>query len=433
MNLHRMPNLDLPRPALTSPFTLATLLVALVVAANVSNAGAAEPARYGAVRDFLVAHTNVIELTGEAGERVAVCPAYQGRVMTSTANDLNGRSFGWVNTEFITKGEKDPHFNNYGGEDRLWLGPEGGAYSLWFAPGAEQKLSNWITPPALNDGEFKVTSGKDEPYYRLARQMKFTNAARTQFDLEVTREIHLQKIHHFGKLFGAEAQTALSGSQLKMVGYQTINTITNKGAAMAREKGLVSIWSLGQFPSTPRTYIVIPYKGGDDAELGPIVNADYFGRIPPERLRATAQALWFLGDGKYRSKIGVPQPRAKQVVGSIDMAQGVLTLVHFSMPPDPTGFSYVNNSWGRQQEAYRGDVVNSYNDGPPEPGKAAMGGFYEIESLSPAAQLPTGKSLTHTQTTFHIEGDPTALARVAKAALGVEVKVDEVANQKSKR
>ena len=77
--------------------------------------------------------------------------------------------------------------------------------------------------------------------------------------------------------------------------------------------------------------------------------------------------------------------------------------------------------------------MNSYNDGPPEPGKAAMGGFYEIESLSPAAQLPTGKSLTHTQTTFHIEGDPTTLARVAKAALGVDVKVGEVANQKSKR
>ncbi len=75
-------------------------------------------------------------------------------------------------------------------------------------------------------------------------------------------------------------------------------------------------------------------------------------------------------------------------------------------------------------------MFNSYNDGPPEPGKPALGGFYELESLSPAAQLPTGKSIGHSQTTFHIEGDPSALARVAKAALGVDIKVDDVASDR---
>ena len=153
-------------------------LAAVSAAWAVARLAAAEPPNYGAVRDFLVAHTNVVELTGENGERVAICPEYQGRVMTSTSGDLTGRSFGWVNKSFIEKGEADRHFNNFGGEDRLWLGPEGGPYSLWFAPGAEQKLSNWITPPALNDGAFKITSDKEEPYYRLARQMKFTNAAK---------------------------------------------------------------------------------------------------------------------------------------------------------------------------------------------------------------------------------------------------------------
>ena len=41
------------------------------------------------------------------------------------------------------------HFNNYGGEERFWLGPEGGQFSLWFAPGAKQDLDHWLTPPAL--------------------------------------------------------------------------------------------------------------------------------------------------------------------------------------------------------------------------------------------------------------------------------------------
>jgi hypothetical protein len=407
--------------------------VGLLCGIGAQRLAAAEPANYGAVRDFLVAHTKVVELTGENGQRVAICPEYQGRVMTSTTGDLQGRSLGWVNKPFIQKGEKDAHFNNFGGEDRLWLAPEGGPYSLWFAPGAEQSLTNWNTPPGLNDGPFQIVSSKEEPHYRLSRRLQLQNAAKAQFDLEITREIHLQKPHHFGQLFGSEAQAALAAGKLRMVGFQTINTLTNRGPAMTQERGLVSIWSLGQFPSGPRTYAILPYKDGEESSLGPIVNGDYFGRVPADRLRISPDAIWFLADGKHRAKIGVPQPRAKSVAGSIDMQQGVLTLVHFSMPSDPTAFSYLNNSWGKQQQPYRGDVFNSYNDGAPEPGKPAMGGFYELESLSPAAQLPTGKSIKHTHSTFHIEGEPAALARIAKAALGVDVKADEVASERSKR
>jgi hypothetical protein len=202
---------------------------------------------------------------------------------------------------------------------------------------------------------------------------------------------------------------------------------------MTPERGLVSIWSLGQFPAGAKTYVIAPFRSGEISEMGPIVNTDYFAKIPGDRLRVSSDALWFLCDGKYRSKLGVPQPRVKPVIGSLDLDQGVLTLVHFSMPKDPTNFSYVNNLWGHQDEPYRGDAANSYNDGPPEPGRPAMGGFYEIESLSPAAKLPTGKSITHTQSTFHVEGDPVSLARVAAAALGVDVKVEDVASEKSKR
>jgi hypothetical protein len=411
----------------------ALLVATLLAAAFVPAVVGAELEKYGAVRDFLVAHTQVVELTGENGERVAVCPEYQGRVMTSTAADLEGTSYGWVNREFIERGVADKHFNNYGGEDRFWLGPEGGPYALFFAPGAAQTLANWYTPPALNDGAFKVTSTQSDPHYRLTRQIQLTNAARTPFTLEVNREIHLQKLHHFEKLFGAEAQEAVKAGQLRMVGFQSINTITNRGPAMARDKGLIAVWSLGQFPASDRTSIIIPYKGAGEPELGPIINSDYFGQVPPQRLRVNSQAVWFTGDGKYRSKVGVPQQRAKPIAGSIDLDHGVLTLVHFTIPDDPTAYGYVNNTWGKQSEPFRGDVFNSYNDGPPEPGKMALGGFYELESLSPAAALPTGRSITHRQTTFHIEGDIAHLTRVAKAALGVDIKVDEVASEKSKR
>ncbi len=419
-----------PGRAAGTPIVAIAVAVALSLAASSS---AADFENYGQARDFLVSKTNVVELTGENGERVAICPQLQGRVMTSTTGDLEGPSFGWINRRFIEAGQQDKHFNNYGGEDRFWLGPEGGPFSLWFAPGATQDLDNWITPPALNDGEFEIVSGKQEPYYRLARRMKFGNTAGTQFDLEVSREIHLQKAHDFGALFGSDAQAALDSGDVRLVGFQTINTITNQGQAMSREKGLVSIWSLGQFPAGARTFVIVPYRTGNESKLGPIVNSDYFGRVPPDRLRVTSDAIWFLADGRFRSKIGVSQPRAKPIAGAIDLGNGVLTLVHFTMPDDPTNFSYVNNTWGRQAEPYRGDVANSYNDGPPEPGRPALGGFFEIESLSPAAQLPTGKSLSHTQTTFHVTGSSAALAQIAKAALGVDVKLSRPAGGQTQR
>jgi hypothetical protein len=413
------------------PLALGSVAPLVLLASLLSApARAAKPETYGEALNFLVAHTKVVQLTGENGERVAICPEYQGRVMTSSTGDLEGMSHGWINREYIERGTIDKHFNNYGGEDRLWLAPEGGPFSLFFAPGAAQTLANWYTPPALNEGAFQITSKDTDPHYRLTRRVRIQNAARTVFDLEINREIHLQKIHHFGKLFGSEAQKAVADAKLRIVGFQTINTVTNLGAPMSRDKGLFAIWSLGQFPAGPRTSIIVPYKGPDDPTLGPIVNSDYFGTVPAERLRVNSQAIWFSGDGKYRSKIGVGQTRAKPYAGAIDLENNVLTLVHFTMPDDPTKYGYVNNNWGPQKEPYLGDVFNSYNDGPPEPGKPAMGGFFELESLSPGAQLPTGRSIAHTQSTFHIEGDKADLARVAKAALGVDIKVDDTANAK---
>ena len=150
---------------------------------------------------------------------------------------------------------------------------------------------------------------------RHGKEWQFTNAARTPFDLEVTREIHLQKAHHFAKLFGADAQSALAGGNLKMVGFQTINTITNRGAAMDRAKGLVSIWSLGQFPAAPRTYIIVPYKSGDAAELGPVVNSDYFGESKKGGLRMWNKLVYDRGGLPMHAgaKI-VPTPKGERTM-----------------------------------------------------------------------------------------------------------------------
>ena len=402
------------------------LLVAGLVAMAAGPAAGAKPKgdamNYGEAREFLVKHTKVVELTDGQGARVAICPEWQGRVMTSTCGGMDGPSFGFLCREFIEAGKLNRQFNNYGAEERMWLSPEGGPFSLWFKPGVKQTLADWITPAALNEGGWAVTSTDSDPFYRMEKRMKLGNASGTDFDLAVTRVVRLVHQGDFAKLFGQQAAELAAGEGVKMVGYETINTITNRGPAMTRQKGLVSIWMLGMLNASPKTVVIVPYKPGDEKELGPAVKSDYFGPVPPERLKVTPEAILFMADAKFRSKIGTSQKRARNVLGSIDFAGGVLTVVQFSMPADPARVPYMNNMWGVPQEhPYTGDVANAYNDGPPAEGEKQLGNFYEIESLSPAAELATGESLTHHHRTIHVQADMATLAKLAKTILGVDL------------
>lgn len=386
---------------------------------------AAEPSRYGTYQsdvDFLKKHTAVIELADDSGKaRVAICPAYQGRVMTSTCTGPSGPSFGWINREFIESGKQDDVFNNYGGEDRFWLAPEAGQFALFFKPGAEQKVANWFTPPGLNVGAFDAAT-PTEPGLLLKHRLKVTNASNTPFDLDVERGICRLELPQLGELLGAEAESALRSSRASWVAFWTKNQVSNRGNQLKSATGLVSIWSLGQFRPGLKTVIILPYVPGEAETLGRVVTPDYFGPVPDERLKVTEQAVLFLGDGKFRAKLGISPKRARPMIGSYDFDAGVLTLVNYTLPSRPGQQLYINNTWVLpQQEPYQGDVVNSYNDGAAEPGAKTLGGFYELETLSPAVQLSKGASLSHTHATIHILGKPDELAPLVKLTLGVDL------------
>ncbi len=82
---------------------------------------------------------------------------------------------------------------------------------------------------------------------------------------------------------------------------------------------------------------------------------------------------------------------------------------------------YVNSMWQIQDQPFRGDVVNSYNDGPnPQDGKL-LGPFYEMETSSPAEALAPGQSVLHTHRTYHFAGSEAQLDSIAQATLGVTI------------
>ena len=391
----------------------AFLLIALA-AGCVKSAKAPEGILFKDDLAFLKTHTKVVVLGGADGlARVAVNPDLQGRVMTSTAAGPDGLSFGWINRELLAAGENNPHINAFGGEDRFWLGPEGGQFSIFFKKGDPFDLDHWWTPPAVNEGAFDVASqAADRVQFR--RVMRLVNYSGTEFDLEVNREVRLLEAAEVAAL-GVPVPAGV-----KMVAYATDNRITNIGAnAWTKETGLLSIWILGMFNPSPETTIVIPFKTGPEAELGPAVNDAYFGKVPADRLvvKEKEGVLFFSGDGKYRSKIGISPARVKPFAGSYDAANEVLTIVHLTIPAGAT--DYVNSMWEIQEKPYGGDVVNSYNDGPASPGAKPLGPFYELESSSPAAALAPGGTLTHVHTTMHFQGPEQALDAIARKVLGV--------------
>ncbi len=367
--------------------------------------------QYAYNRDFLKNHTDIIELRNNRSALVLI-PEWQGRVMTSSAEGDSGFSFGWINRELISSGKILPHINAFGGEERLWLGPEGGQFSIFFSKGKSFTFDDWQTPAFLDTAPFKLIAATDTSA-KLENEVEIENFSGTKFIIKLEREVTLLSDKD---IFD---QIRIDTRALKCVAYKSENIITNNGEkAWRKETGLLSIWMLGMFIPSPSVVVVIPVNPGDEKTLGPKVNDNYFGRIPVERLKIDGDHIFFRADGKSRGKIGIPPGRATGTMGSYDSENNILTLLICRLPEGKA--NYVNSAWEIQKTPFSGDALNSYNDGPLEDG-SQMGPFYELETSSPAADLKPGESLSHIQYTLHLKGDTTELDKVSRNILGISL------------
>jgi hypothetical protein len=365
---------------------------------------------------FLREHVDTIVLRDATGRaQIAIVPAYQGRVMTSTAGGDSGTSFGWINYDQVIRGvDRHAQINVFGGEERFWLGPEGGQYSLFFSPGEGFDFANWQTPPLIDTVPFDVVE-QDATKVVLHANAVLQNYSKTKFQFTVTRSVEL-----LAPDAAAESlDVKLDG--ISYVGYRSTNQLANTGDAdWQKDSGLLSIWLLGMYKPGPCTTVVIPYRPGSIEKLGPLVNDAYFGKVPEHRLKVTESEIFFSGDGKHRSKIGVTPQRSTGICGSYDAERNMLSIVKYNQP-GPEVTEYVNSMWELQEQPYRGDAVNAYNDGPPEPGAKPLGPFYELETSSPALALKSGSSATHVQETYHFVGAEQDLDRLSNRLLGVSI------------
>ncbi|MGB6727675.1 MAG: DUF6786 family protein [Terracidiphilus sp.] len=370
---------------------------------------------FGEVVAFVNRHTKLIVLKDDhVGAAIAVWPAMQGRVLTSTAGGDAGLSFGWYNRDLIASGKVQAHINAVGGEDRLWLGPEGGQFSIFFASGAPFDLAHWYTPAPLDTEAFEIV-GQTSTKIAFRKSFELTNYFGTKFHVQIDREVRLLAESDVWRHLG---MSAVSGD--KVVGFESDNRLTIlSSTSWSSDTGLLSLWILGQFEATPQTTIVLPIKPGPESELGIPVKMDYFGTVPADRIRVQPNAVFFKADANYRSKLGLSPMRAKGVSGSYDALNHVLTIVQYDQPDAPA--EYVNSSWEIQAHPYQGDVANCYNDGPPTPDAPQLGHFYELESSSPARVLKVGESVGHIHRTIHLVGTEPELDRIAQQLLGVHL------------
>jgi hypothetical protein len=358
-------------------------------------------------------HSNLVVLeNAEATSKLIILPDYQARVMTSTSAGNKGVSYGWINHDLIASGKLQAHINAFGGEDRFWLGPEGGQFSIFFKKGVNFNLDNWQVPPSLDTEAFDVERvTKNEAFF--SKKITLENYSGTQFSIFVQRTIRLLSKTKVDSLLGF-----VTANEVEFVAYETDNVVRNiSNQNWDKNTGLLSVWMLGMLNANENTTIIAPYKQGDESTHGKIVTKDYFGDIPNERLKIGQKAITLKADANFRSKIGLSPQRALPFIGSYDAENNVLTIVQYSM--DSTKTDYVNSKWEIQQQPFAGDVVNAYNDGPVN--GTQLGKFYELESSSSATALAKGESIRHIHRTMHFKANKKQLNNIAEKLLGVGI------------
>lgn len=371
-----------------------------------------EKGTFGYDLQFLKSKDSVIVLTN-GNSQVIVSPNYQGKVFTSTATGLSGISFGWINYKALGSDTLSKHINAYGGEDRLWLGPEGGQFSIFFKKGNKMVFDNWQTPAGIDSEAWQLVS-KNTEQVEMSKTLQLVNFSGTTLIAGIKRKVRLISANEMMSNLAITVD-----SELKWVGFETENTLTNAGKEKwSKEKGSLCLWTLGMFNPSDSGMVVIPYVEGDEKKLGKIVTTNYFSEIPADRIKAEKGTIFFKADGKFRSKIGFSFNRSTTIAGSYDALRKVLTIIKFNKPKQTT--QYINQLWEMQKEPFAGDVINAYNDGPLKDG-GQIGPFFELETSSPAAFLSSGEQLSHIQQIYHFVGDEQKLTDISTKLLGVSI------------
>jgi hypothetical protein len=314
--------------------------------------------------NYLAQKTSVIELYDQLGGRVAVCPEWNGRVLTSTDGGLEGDSFGFVNVQAIDT----DRYEDFGGEDQ------------------------WTISPFIHS--FSVESIKENKAV-LQRTLSMTDANGNHVEFHLTRSISMLSKRRIGSIFGETVAESLEQENVSVVGFRSEN------AVRSQEKAWVASRLRGMFNASPHTVVIVATPPEDDFASEPSpetfsVDIDYLGGSPHGRIRHLPQALLIRADGQGRCQTTIPCD-VVPMVGAVERRSGTLTLWTFDLP-------------GESDE----DVARIYNSGRTHPDEQEIAAYYEMNCFSAAQKLLPEQSFTFGQCTLHINADNQTLDHLVR-------------------
>ena len=192
----------------------------------------------------------------------------------------------------------------------------------------------------------------------------------------------------------------MTGQGVKMVAYETVNTITNQGPPMSKEKGLVSIWILSMLNAGPKTVIIVPYRSRGRRAAWP---GGPFRLLRPYSAGAAEDHARGDPDDaptrNWRSKIGVSPERALKHRAGRDRLPGRRAHageLHHARGPAPR-LDYLNNLWGPGNtdplRGRRGQLLQRRSAGAgqegPGPVLTRWSRFPRRRCSRPASRCPT--------------------------------------------
>ncbi|MGL6225001.1 MAG: DUF6786 family protein [Thermoguttaceae bacterium] len=341
---------------------------------------------YSNALHFLQSKTTVCELINQFGARIAVCPDWNARVMTSSCNGLNGESLGYINVPAIESGSDFQ--NQFGGENQLLFPyfPDFSDYPKY----------------TIHEGPFEIINKQSSFHLTLSRVV-----ANEHQNTCWLRKLTLLDADLLADSFSDEVLDVLSHPETSHVSYSSQNTLLNQGTQFAQNKNFKNLL----FPqiksslnATPFSVVLLPVREGIDDLLGPAMHVESFAPLPRRRLLWTKPIALFRADGVLDAQLTVSRRRTLYFCGAIDMRAGILTILQFSEESS-------ENDLADCDPAIR--VINhghkSNRDLP----------FYDICIAATSEELKTGESTTLFHTTTHIITDREKLAFLTQKIFGV--------------
>ena len=103
----------------------------------------------------------------------------------------------------------------FGGEERFWLGPEGGQFAIFFAPGATFDFDSWHTPAPIDSEPFEVVRAVRHAKRRSRGDFELVNYSGTTFSVGVERTVRLLTSAEAGAAFGMTLPRRREGGRVR--------------------------------------------------------------------------------------------------------------------------------------------------------------------------------------------------------------------------